>query len=232
MATKKELIAALDHTPTAIKQMALDMGARAVAAFNKVRAAIGGPASSLSAEFLGLGRACVTQAQGDFDKALGFFASATAGAESNMRTAFKQANSLTKLPTLGELLPAWQPAKSVINKAIEKKVDLANEKLYPTFTTVREAVKVSRTPGSGTGKTGASDSVGIPKVSEQLTAVIRSLVTAIAGLKDAGKEDAAAAILMPSVAQIEALSSGAVVTEEQRKMIKREALKRGGRKAA
>jgi hypothetical protein len=236
MATKKELVQAIapaDDTPDALKALAAGIGEKYVTVYDAVRDAIGKEKGSLSADFLTLGRECLKAAHGDFDKAHVFFASSTAGAEQGMRTRYKQAHSLAKLPPLAEVLPAWQPAKSVISKAIEKRKDLTNEKTFATFTDVRNAVKTERGTKS---RDEASTEPGKPdvaalKVSDQLSATLRALVTAIAVLKDATKEDAAAAILMPVVAEIERISKGEQAAPETDKAAKKEALKRGGRRA-
>lgn len=236
MATKKELIQSLDSTPDAIKQLASGIISAAVTTYDKVRDTVGNVRVSLSAEMLKLGALCVKTAKGDFNKASTYFASATAGAEDMARVAHKQAKAMTKKPGMADVLPSWQPAKSVIAKAIEKHVDISNVKAYPSFSSVREAIKTERTPRAG-GKTEGPIAIGL---TAKFKAVMESLMQAAASCPKE-RHDEAADLLMPIVAAIEALrpataeaiveqatAEPVVLTVEQ----KREQLKRGGRRAA
>lgn len=206
---------------------------------------------SLGDEMLKAGRLCLSSSGNSFRHASALFIGACAQAEEKAKGIARDKGETN--PRINDILPNWQANKSAIKSALAKEVNLSDIEKYPNITSVRAAVRPSRAPGGQTNQQGQQGHE--IKVSQRLAAVLKLLHDKLATLNEAA-QDEAANLLMPAVTQVQALGSAAEAAPASgteaapaqaaptteatpaaeaspaTKAAKREAQKRGGRRAA
>lgn len=150
---------------------------------------------------LAVGKMCLTHAGNDSKAAASIFKGACAQTEDKARRDAEDTNG--KKPTIMQLLPTWQPAKSNVYKALEKgfalnDADSKGVERYPNISSIVAAVRAHRQGGGS--EQGSSSANALPAFkSDRLRAAIEVLFKQLIVLteeeQDKGAEDVMAAAL-------------------------------------
>jgi hypothetical protein len=207
--------------PVALIAEAVGFALAAVKQFNTIRPTLNAVGMGLKGHMLKLGQDSLASAKGDYKLASAYFAGATAQAEKQVRQSVKDTMKLDKLPSIKDALASWSPAKSPINTALDKGVDISTAK---TWADVQAAVKPKRAPGGATGEAAAQVEDETAKLGERLGATVKALLETLKALTTAEQREQAATVLMQAIAVIESNATEQAATPAA----KRERAKRGG----